>query len=144
MTLTALRLTTLIVAGAMSSGAMAQTAGADPHHPNTAPVPVTPGQAPGAQPAQPGMGGVGSGVMGQGMMGQGMMREMMQSRMSGGMPMQGPHLHLKIMFAIVDTDGDGTLAFEEEVAVHKRIFDKVDANKDGKVTIEEIQTFFRE
>ena len=30
------------------------------------------------------------------------------------------------------------------VAVHKRIFDKVDANKDGKVTIEEIQTFFRE
>ena len=56
------------------------------------------------------------------------------------MPMVGPHLHMKIMFAIADTDGDGTLAFEEVMAVHKRIFDKVDANKDGKVTMEEIQT----
>ena len=98
---------------------------------------VDSGQALGAQPSQPGM----MGGKGSGMMGQGMMREMMQSRMSGGMPMVGPHLHMKIMFAIADTDGDGTLAFEEVMAVHKRIFDKVDSNKDGKVTMEEIQTF---
>jgi Ca2+-binding EF-hand superfamily protein len=44
---------------------------------------------------------------------------------------------MKIMFAIADTDGDGGL-------IHKRIFDKVDANKDGKVTVEEFQSFMRE
>ena len=30
------------------------------------------------------------------------------------------------------------------MAVHKRIFDRIDANKDGKVTLEEMQTFMRE
>ena len=45
---------------------------------------------------------------------------------------------MKIMFAIADTDGDGALSFEEVMTIHKRIFDKVDANKDGKVTLEEV------
>ena len=75
-------------------------------------------------------------MMEHGMMGHGMM---------GGMPMMGPRGHMmKVMFAIVDTNGDGALAFEEVMAVHKRIFDRVDANKDGKVTLEEIQIFTRE
>jgi len=51
---------------------------------------------------------------------------------------------IKVMFAIADTNGDGALSFEEVKAVHKRIFDRVDANKDGKVTPEEIQIFIRE
>ena len=54
MTLTALRVIALLVGGAMSSGAMAQTAGADPHHPNS-PAQLSSGQALGAQPSQPGM-----------------------------------------------------------------------------------------
>lgn len=71
--------------------------------------------------------------------------EMMPGAMMGwrqhGM-MQG-HM-MKIMFAVADVDGDGALSFEEVTAIHKRIFDKVDANKDGKVTPEEMQGFMRD
>jgi hypothetical protein len=148
MTLTALaRVAALaaIVATGMTGGADAQTSANDPHHPDTTPVQATPstepedttGQGQGAQPTQPGM--IPPGMMGQNMMG------MMQPGMMGGMPMKRMHGHMmKIMFAIADTDGDGGLSFEEVTAIHKRIFDTVDANKDGKVTSEEIQTFVRE
>lgn len=65
--------------------------------------------------------------------------------MMGGMPMMRMRGHMmKIIFAIADTDGDGGLSFEEITAIQKRIFDKVDADKDGKVTPEEVQTFMRE
>ena len=50
---------------------------------------------------------------------------------------------MKVMFAIADMDGDGALSFEEVMAIHKRIFDKVDTNKDGKVTPVEVQTFMQ-
>ncbi|WDZ81606.1 EF-hand domain-containing protein (plasmid) [Ensifer adhaerens] len=66
----------------------------------------------------------------------GMMGRMRQSMMHGHM--------MKIMFAVADSDGDGALSFEEVTAIHKRIFDKVDANKDGKVTPEELQGFMRD
>jgi Ca2+-binding EF-hand superfamily protein len=70
---------------------------------------------------------------------------MMGPGMMGGMTMMGPRGHvMKIMFAIVDTNGDGALSFEEVAAIHKRIFDRVDANKGGKVTPEEVQIFIRE
>ena len=46
-----------------------------------------------------------------------------------------------LMFAIADTNGDGRLSFDEVSAIHKRNFDWVDANKDGKVTVEEAQGF---
>ena len=36
---------------------------------------------------------------------------------------------MKIMFAIADADGDGALSFEEVTVIHKRIFDKVDAQQ---------------
>jgi hypothetical protein len=75
-----------------------------------------------------------------GMMG----RNMMQSGM-GRMPTMGMRGHMmKFMFAIVDVDGDCALSFEEVTTVHKRIFNRVDANKDGKVTPEEVQTFMRD
>jgi hypothetical protein len=82
--------------------------------------------------------------MGHHMMDYGMMRGMMQPGMMGGMPMMRARWHMKIMFAIADADGDGALSFEEIAAIHKRIFDNVDADKNGKVTPEEIQTFIRE
>ncbi|MDP9630363.1 UNVERIFIED_ORG: hypothetical protein J2W85_002437 [Ensifer adhaerens] len=64
--------------------------------------------------------------------------------MMGGMPMAAMRGHMmKIMFAVADTDGDGGLSFEEVTAVHKRIFASVDANKDGKVTLEEMRVFMR-
>jgi hypothetical protein len=140
MTLTALTCVTAftaLVAG-VTSGAIAQTAVADPHHPNTTLAQASPGPSQ-SQDAQPGMmrpGMMGQGRMGQGMMGPGMM---------GSMPaMSGRGHMMNVMFAIADTDGDGALSFEEVTAVHKRIFGTVDANKDGKVTIEEVQTFMRE
>lgn len=152
-------LTTILAAGAAS--AMAQTTGADAHPPSTTLAQATSGQPPSASPTQPGMqpGAMGHGMMqpaqpgGQpaepgmmgGMMGQGMMCPMMRSSMMGGMPMMGPRGHMmKVVFAIADTNGDGALSFEEVSAIHKRIFDRVDANKDGKVTPEELQTFMRE
>ena len=61
-----------------------------------------------------------------------------------GMPMGKMRGHMmKIMFAIADTNGDGALSFDEVTAIHKRIFDLIDANKDGKVTPEEIQAFMQ-
>jgi hypothetical protein len=92
-----------------------------------------------AQAASEGMMAPGM-MMGQGMMGGGMMHP----GMMGAMPMGMRGHVMKIMFAIADTDGDGGLSFEEVTAIHKRIFDNVDANKDGKVTPEEFQSFVRD
>ena len=138
----------VVVAG-VTAAATAQTSAVDPHHPNTTVAQATPpsstmGQGSGAQPGQPGMG--------QGMMGQGSGTQSGQQGMMGGMPMgrmrgqmAGMHGHgMKIMFAIVDANGDGALSFDEVMIIHKRIFDQVDANKDSKVTPEEMQAFMRE
>ena len=124
----------VVVAG-VTAAASAQTSAVDPHHPNTTVAQATPpsgtmGQGSGAQPGQPGMG-------------QGMMGGMPMGRMRG--QMAGMHGHgMKIMFAIVDANGDGALSFDEVTIIHKRIFDRVDANKDSKVTPEEMQAFMRE
>lgn len=77
--------------------------------------------------------------------------EMMPNAMMGRVGMMGGmrggamrgHM-MKIMFAIADVDGDGALSFEEVTTIHKRVFDNVDANKDGKVTTEEMQGFMRD
>ena len=137
--LRATALSAVVAAGPTASAA--QPTSADPHHPDTTLAQATPpaapggmaGQGQGAQPGQPGM------------MGQGMMGGMMQPGMMGGTPMMGMHEHsMRIMFAIADADGDGALSFEEVTAIHKRIFDGVDTDKDGKVTPEEVQAFLRE
>jgi hypothetical protein len=47
--------------------------------------------------------------------------------------MPGP-APMKIFFAIADANGDGGLSFDEVTAIHKRIFDRVNANKDGEAT----------
>jgi hypothetical protein len=121
-------LAAIVVAGA-SSAAVAQMA--DPHHADATTSQATPSpdsddmasQGQNGQPAQPGM---------------------MGRNMQSGMPMMGMRGHMmKVMFAVADVDGDGALSFEEVTTIHKRIFDKVDANKDGKVTLEEVQAFMR-
>ena len=98
-----------------------------------------------ATPAGPQQGAQPEADMMPGNMRQGMMGDMMQPGMGGTMPMMPMRGHvMKIMFAIADTDGDGALSFEEVMAIHKRIFDKVDSNSDGKVTLAEVQAFMRE
>jgi len=59
---------------------------------------------------------------------------------SGGM--MGP-VGMRIMFALMDTDSDGTVSLQEFQAAHERIFKAMDANKDGLLTLEEIQMFMR-
>ena len=76
--------------------------------------------------AQP-TGQEGSGMMGHGMMGGGMMGP--------------PPVMLRIMFAVIDTDSDGTISLQEFQAAHERIFKAMDSNKDGRLTLEEMQAF---
>ena len=71
------------------------------------------------------------GMMGGGMMGRGMM---------GGGAM-GPPIMLRMMFALMDGDGDGTISLTEFQVAHERIFKAMDSNKDGRLTQEEMQAF---
>ena len=68
----------------------------------------------------------------------------------GGMHMRGKGMHdgmmrsggMRLMFAIIDADGDGALSLQEVNDFHGRIFNAVDENNDGKVEISEIREFF--
>jgi hypothetical protein len=50
---------------------------------------------------------------------------------------------MRMLFALMDSDGDGTISLQEFQAAHERIFKAMDANKDGKLTLEEVQAFMR-
>src|SRR5688572_18134110 len=49
---------------------------------------------------------------------------------------------MRILFAVVDSDGDGALSLVEIQEFHGRIFEAVDGNGDGRVDMEEIGSFF--
>jgi Ca2+-binding EF-hand superfamily protein len=50
---------------------------------------------------------------------------------------------MRIIFSLMDSDGDGTISLQEFQAAHERIFKGMDANKDGRLTPEEMQTFMQ-
>jgi len=55
----------------------------------------------------------------------------------------GRGMMMRMLFILVDTDGDGTISLQEFQAAHERIFKAMDANKDGRLTLEEIQAFMQ-
>jgi hypothetical protein len=83
-------------------------------------------QEPGRQPH------LGDWVRGMSMMGRGTM--MGSGNIHSGMMM-------RVLFAMMDSDSDGTVSLQEFQTAHERIFKAMDINKDGVLTLEEIQAF---
>ncbi|WFU88707.1 EF-hand domain-containing protein [Rhizobium sp. CC1099] len=131
---------TAFLASGSATTVFAQMQGQTQQPPQTG---MTPGGMMGGMPMTPGMmpGMCGNMMPGVTMNGMQAMPGMMAGGATGGMPMGGQMM--KIMFTVADSDGDGALSFQEVTTIHKRIFDRVDANKDGKVTPDEIRTFMQ-
>ena len=55
----------------------------------------------------------------------------------------GPGMKVRMLFSLMDSDGDETISLQEFQAAHERIFKAMDANKDGRLTLEEIQAFMQ-
>ena len=49
----------------------------------------------------------------------------------------------RIIFSLMDADGDGTVSLQEFQAAHERNFKAMDADHDGTVSFEEMQAFMR-
>lgn len=72
-------------------------------------------------------------------------RESLMGRGAGGMMsggMMSPGMR-RMMFILMDADGDGTVSLQEFQTAHERIFRAMDGDKDGKLSMQEIQTFMR-
>jgi Ca2+-binding EF-hand superfamily protein len=54
--------------------------------------------------------------------------------------MMGP-ANMPMVFALMDSDGDGNITLQEFQAAHERIFKAMDANKDGRLTLDEVRAF---
>jgi hypothetical protein len=79
------------------------------------------------------------GMMGEGsMMGEG--RMMHHGGMRHHVGMMNPVL-MRMIFALMDTDGDGTVSLQEWQQAHEKIFRAIDVDKDGTITFEEMRNF---
>jgi hypothetical protein len=74
----------------------------------------------------------------EGMIGHGWRKHGTMGR--GGM--MGPFA-MRMIFALMDRDGDGTISLQEFQAAHESIFKAMDSDKDGTVSQEEMLDFMR-
>lgn len=120
-------ITAALLLTALCYPAFAQsTADHEAHHPPQDQVPAsTLATSPAGQPGRMGE------MMGRGMKGRAMM----------GCDTMGPPIMFRMMFALMDADGDGTISLPEFQVAHERIFKAMDSNKDGKLTMEEMLGF---
>jgi hypothetical protein len=100
----------------------------------------------GVQPAeddddQNGLYGYG-GMFGPGMTSGGIMGRRWRHDCYRGRAMMAPVM-MRIIFSLMDADGDGKLTLQEFQAAHERIFKAMDTDHDGTVTLEEMQAFMR-
>ena len=109
------------------------------------PVPRTPGtqQSPPTQPKaedgdEDGFFRYHRGMTGPGMMG----HDHGHHEWNRGRNIAGPMM-MRIIFSLMDADGDGKLTLQEFQAAHERIFKAMDTDHDGTVTLEEMQAFMR-
>lgn len=120
---------------ALGHTALAQSpAEHESHHPGQDQAPASPqASSPANQSTERRTtpGGDMMGMMGQGMKGRGKM---------GGDRMEPPVV-FRIVFALMDADGDGSVSSPEFQAAHERIFKAMDSSKDGKLTLEEMMVF---
>lgn len=70
-----------------------------------------------------------------------MMGRAMKARAMMGSDAMGPPIMFRMMFALMDADGDGTISLPEFQVAHERIFKAMDTNKDGKLAMEEMLLF---
>ena len=61
--------------------------------------------------------------------------------MGGGMIGRCHGMAMRIIFSLMDADGDGKLTLQEWQAAHERIFKEMDTDHDGTVTLEEMEAF---
>jgi Ca2+-binding EF-hand superfamily protein len=59
-----------------------------------------------------------------------------------GRGIMGPTM-MRIIFSLMDVDGDGKLTLQEFQAAHERIFKAMDTDHDGTLSFEEMQAFIR-
>ena len=138
----------LTAAGAiLAFGANATIAQAPPAEtPSTEQSPTAepnPGDPSGMMGGHPGMMWEHGGVMGNhpGMMGM-IGRDYGHRDWNRQHGMIGPVM-ARIIFSLMDADGDGKLTLQEWQAAHERIFKAMDTDHDGTVTLEEMQAFMR-
>ncbi len=88
------------------------------------------------------------GMMGPGVMGRGMLGGAMMGRGYGHHGWDERHdiagpMMMRMIFSLMDADGDGKLTLQEFQAAHERIFKAMDTDHDGTVTLEEMEAFIR-